>query len=66
MRYIYIYTSGSYVEGRFYIEIRSKDTSYEANPGKEIVPWPKVEVGKLLRSIEFGCILDSQKDFPKN
>lgn len=27
---------------------------------------PEVAVGDMLRTIEFGCTLDSQKDFPMN
>lgn len=29
-------SSGRYIEGRFYINIRNKETSYEFNPVKEI------------------------------
>lgn len=29
-------SSGHYIEGRFYINIRNKETSYEVNSGKEI------------------------------
>lgn len=29
-------SSGSYIEDRFYINIRNKETSYEVNPGKEL------------------------------
>lgn len=63
MIYIKKKSSGCYIEDKFYINIRNKEAIYEVNQGKKI-GHAKVAAGVMLRTIEFGCTLDSQKDFP--